>query len=185
MAHKHYHSRKGKHFILLTKIGAGLLIVLLLCTLAWKNKTINSRLVSAFGNNEKLQKDEYNKQKAMAAKKYGTSGAKQNGTKETSKKKSVVSSDTEAKVATQESVSTKTSKAEKNISSTGYTTYVVQSGDYLSTIASDYGTTVQELVELNDLESSRVAAGQVLKVPAKTDANTSSLDVNSDSQSVN
>lgn len=72
MTRKHHrgkHSRRG----LALKIGATMLVVLLVCIVAWKNETIHSRLVSAFGDNERLQKVEYDKQRALAAKKYGSS----------------------------------------------------------------------------------------------------------------
>ena len=56
-----------------------MLVVLLVCIVAWKNETIHSRLVSAFGDNERLQKVEYDKQRALAAKKiwfFNKRGAK-------------------------------------------------------------------------------------------------------------
>lgn len=65
----------------------------------------------------------------------------------------------------QSSTVKKASESERSNSNSNYGTYTVQSGDYLSTIAAKYNTTVQELIELNDLESSRVAAGVTLKVP--------------------
>ena len=46
------------------------------------------------------------------------------------------------------------------------TTYVVQSGDTLSGIASRFGTTVQELVQLNDISNPNlIYIGEVLKLP--------------------
>ncbi len=151
MTRKHHHGKHSRRGLAL-KIGATMLVVLLVCIVAWKNETIHSRLVSAFGDNERLQKVEYDKQRALAAKKYGSS------TKEVPK------------------ASAKTDKASVKASersSSKYGTYTVQEGDYLSTIATKYNTTVQELMELNALESSRVAAGETLKVPIKDQQQTS------------
>jgi peptidoglycan endopeptidase LytF len=47
-------------------------------------------------------------------------------------------------------------------------TYTVQSGDTLSSIAEQLGTTVDELTSLNNLESSDLYVGQVLQVPKKS-----------------
>ena len=44
--------------------------------------------------------------------------------------------------------------------------YVVHRGDTLWSIARRTGSSVEELKELNDLNSSRIAAGQVLTIPA-------------------
>ena len=45
-----------------------------------------------------------------------------------------------------------------------YSTYIVKSGDTLYSIASKYGTSVLELMEINNLESTFLQIGQVLKV---------------------
>ncbi len=47
-------------------------------------------------------------------------------------------------------------------------TYTVESGDTLSSIAEKLGTTVDELNALNNLTSSDLFVGQVLRVPGKT-----------------
>ena len=44
-------------------------------------------------------------------------------------------------------------------------TYVVQSGDSLYAIADKLGTTVDELMSLNNLDSTELAVGQALKIP--------------------
>ena len=44
-------------------------------------------------------------------------------------------------------------------------TYVVQSGDSLYGIAQKLGTTVDELMSLNNLDSTELAVGQALKIP--------------------
>ncbi|MDQ2234667.1 LysM peptidoglycan-binding domain-containing protein [Ligilactobacillus animalis] len=157
MTRRHHHDKRSRRGLaLVLKIGAAVLVVLLVCVIAWKNETVHSRLVSAFGDNEKLQKAEYDKQRALAAKKYGSS------TKEEAK---VVDKESVKADPSQSSTVKKASESERSNSNSNYGTYTVQSGDYLSTIAAKYNTTVQELIELNDLESSRVAAGVTLKVP--------------------
>lgn len=45
-----------------------------------------------------------------------------------------------------------------------YGTYIVQSGDTLYSIASKYGMTVRQLMEINNLESTNLQIGQVLRV---------------------
>lgn len=49
-------------------------------------------------------------------------------------------------------------------SSSSTSTYKVQSGDYLSKIASKFGTTVAKIKQLNGLQSDMIHVGQVLKV---------------------
>lgn len=49
-------------------------------------------------------------------------------------------------------------------SSSSTSTYKVQSGDYLSKIASKFGTTVEKIKQLNGLQSNMIHVGQVLKV---------------------
>ena len=45
-----------------------------------------------------------------------------------------------------------------------YQTYTVKSGDNLYEIAKQYDTTVDNLIELNDLNSINLDIGQVLKI---------------------
>lgn len=47
-----------------------------------------------------------------------------------------------------------------------YTTYVVQSGDTISTIAARFGTTVPAIMELNRLTSTTIHAGTQLLIPS-------------------
>jgi LysM repeat protein len=49
-----------------------------------------------------------------------------------------------------------------------YTSYTVKSGDSLSLIAKIYGTSITELQSLNNLTSTTIRIGQVLKVPVGT-----------------
>ena len=114
-----------------------------------------------------MQKAEYDKQRALAAKKYGSS------TKEEAKASSKADKASVKADPSQSSTVKKASASESSSSNSNYGTYTVQSGDYLSTIAAKYNTTVQELIELNDLESSRVAAGETLKVPMQDQQQTS------------
>ena len=48
-------------------------------------------------------------------------------------------------------------------------TYIVKSGDTLYSIAAKYDTTVSKLMDLNDLTSSSLSIGQVLKLPSNVD----------------
>jgi LysM repeat protein len=56
--------------------------------------------------------------------------------------------------------------AESESESAGTTGYRVHRGDTLWSIARRHGTSVQELKELNNMTSSRIAAGQVIVVPS-------------------
>jgi LysM repeat protein len=50
-------------------------------------------------------------------------------------------------------------------------TYTVESGDSLSAIADKLGTTVDELMATNNLESNELSVGQVLNVPGSSSSN--------------
>lgn len=50
-----------------------------------------------------------------------------------------------------------------------YIEYVVKSGDNLYSIARTYGTTQQEIMNLNNLTSNLLSIGQVLKIPTSTE----------------
>jgi hypothetical protein len=58
-------------------------------------------------------------------------------------------------------------QAEESTSLTGTEQYEVNRGDSLWDIARRYKTTVTQLKELNGLSSSRIAAGQVISIPAE------------------
>lgn len=47
-----------------------------------------------------------------------------------------------------------------------YMTHIVKKGDTLTTIANLYGTSVEELMRLNNLKSDKIFVGQALKLPA-------------------
>jgi len=53
-----------------------------------------------------------------------------------------------------------------------YTTYIVQAGDYLSSIATKYDTTYQAIMTLNGLSSTTIYPGQVLKIPTNSGSTT-------------
>jgi LysM repeat protein len=55
-------------------------------------------------------------------------------------------------------------------STSGEQTYTVKSGDNLSTIAKDRGTTIKALRAANNLKTDRITVGQKLKIPAKASA---------------
>ena len=50
-------------------------------------------------------------------------------------------------------------------------TYTVKSGDNLYKIAQNYNTTVNELINLNNLSSNILSIGQVLKIPIASSTN--------------
>lgn len=52
---------------------------------------------------------------------------------------------------------------------TGGDTYVVKSGDTLTKIAKQFGTTVKAVETENNLSTTRIKVGQKLKIPAKTE----------------
>ncbi len=52
-----------------------------------------------------------------------------------------------------------------------FNTYIVQSGDSLWNIANRFGTTVDELIRLNGLNSNILNIGQVLKLPSNINSN--------------
>ncbi|PGK51258.1 hypothetical protein CN918_26060 [Priestia megaterium] len=54
-----------------------------------------------------------------------------------------------------------------------YITYVVQPGDYLSTIAIKYNTTYQAIMDLNGLKTTTIYPGDILKIPTTSSGTTS------------
>jgi len=71
---------------------------------------------------------------------------------------------TTEKTTTKEKTNTNTRTKEKKNNSSGYETYTVQSGDYLSNIAEDYGVSVSDLKEWNNIEGDKIIVGQKLKI---------------------
>ena len=61
-------------------------------------------------------------------------------------------------------VNTPSSSEPLNLPSSKENTYTVKSGDSLYKIAQSYNTTVNELIRLNNLTSTVLSIGQVLKV---------------------
>lgn len=177
---KNHHKRKNTFKIIRAVVIV--LVIAVICILGFKSDFVQGRLASSFGNNAEIQKREYNKQREIAKKKYGEYKEPKGDSKKVSsslkKTSSVVSSSSAA--SSSSSSSTKKNKGE-------YTTYTVKSGDYLSTIASKYGTTTQELMDLNDLTSGTINPGQELKVPANSsnDQDSSSADSSSQGDSDN
>jgi N-acetyl-anhydromuramyl-L-alanine amidase AmpD len=53
-----------------------------------------------------------------------------------------------------------------NTNTRGYTTVVVERGDTLFFLARKYGTTVQDIVDMNNLISTNIKIGEILKIPA-------------------
>lgn len=173
---KNHHKRKNTFKII--RAAVIVLVIAVICILGFKSDFVQGRLASSFGNNAEIQKREYNKQREIAKRKYGEYKEPKGDSKKVSSS-SVASSSSESSVSSSSS-STKKNKGE-------YTTYTVKSGDYLSTIASKYGTTTQELMDLNDLTSGTINPGQELKVPANSsnDQDSSSADSSSQGDSGN
>lgn len=158
---KHRNSHKKK---LMKRIawGAVAVVVLLLAGVwAWKSPLVQSRVQASFGNNAAYQKKEYDHQRAIAKKKYG----KQADSAASAKKTTTEEKQDSTSKQSSESSAASSSSAHK-ADSGKYTYITVESGEYLSTIASEYGTTVDELMELNDLDSREISAGARLKVPS-------------------
>ncbi len=61
--------------------------------------------------------------------------------------------------------------------STSYQNYTVTKGDNLYAIAREYNTTVNELMELNNLKSNLLSIGQVIKVPTTSTTNNNTYTV--------
>ncbi|MGB5138956.1 MAG: LysM peptidoglycan-binding domain-containing protein, partial [Candidatus Zixiibacteriota bacterium] len=66
--------------------------------------------------------------------------------------------------AKQPVVASKSSKSGKSTKSSGILVYVVKAGDTLWDIAKSFGTTVEDIVTLNQLPSRRVKIGDKIKV---------------------
>jgi len=58
---------------------------------------------------------------------------------------------------------------DQEITVTPYIEYTVKSGDNLYSIARNYGTTQQEIMNLNNLTSNLLSIGQVLKIPTSSE----------------
>jgi LysM repeat protein len=63
----------------------------------------------------------------------------------------------------------------------GEQVYTVKSGDSLTKIANDFGTTVKALRSLNNLKTDKIVVGQKLKIPAKSSGSTAPADTTSPS----
>lgn len=168
---KNHHKRKNTFKII--RAAVIVLVIAVIYILEFKSDFVQGRLASSFGNNAEIQKREYNKQREIAKKKYGEYKEPKGDSKK-------VSSSSAASSSSASSVSSSSSSTKKNKGE--YTTYTVKSGDYLSTIASKYGTTTQELMDLNDLTSGTINPGQELKVPANSSNDQDSSSVDSSSQ---
>ncbi len=60
----------------------------------------------------------------------------------------------------------------KEITTSSYLSYKVQKGDNLYTIANKYDVTIDDIKKLNNLSSTVLQIGQVLKIPGSTNYNT-------------
>lgn len=145
---KHKKHKLSKVWLWLLGILVAIVVVVFVSQLSF----VKDRLAQTTGNVAVYQKQEYEKQRAIAKKKYGQQATSFSETSQKSPKKT----------------------------KTKYTYYTVQLGDYLSTIAQDYGLTVEEIMELNKLDSKVVSVGQKLKLPKNTTQTNSNASANSD-----
>ncbi len=147
--------------------GVVAIIAVVVVIWAWKDPIVQNRIQASFGNNAVYQKKEYDKQKALAREKYGTKAV----AADTKKKPQKGAADNKKTASGQASVSSTSSSHENGSSSTTkYTYYTVKSGDFLSTIAAQHNTTVEELVSLNHLDNNAISAGAQIKVPVSDNA---------------
>ena len=166
---KHLHSKQKKMLKKFSWTILGLVVVIVAGLWAWKSPVVQSRVQASFGDNAAYQKKEYNKQRSLAKEKYGEQSDSDDSAKTTDKK-------------TKKATSDQKDSSKKSDGNKKYTYVTVQQGEYLSTIADDYNTTVDELISLNNLESRDISAGVQIKVPTD-DTNNSSENTSDDSTS--
>ena len=80
--------------------------------------------------------------------------------------------------ATAASTTSSTPAATTAAGSTGEQSYTVKSGDSLTKIATQFGTSVKAIRSLNSLKTDKIVVGQKLRIPAKS-SNTLASDTNS------
>ncbi|MFT8557207.1 LysM peptidoglycan-binding domain-containing protein [Liquorilactobacillus hordei] len=177
MARKRSHTKTNKKVLW----GAiTVIIVVVICVLGSTNVFVRNKLTSVFSDNVKSQKVEYKKQQSIAQKKYGTmTKVDSESNEETSASSTTSSSESNKKKSSTTSSSTETSSSSATSSST-YKSYVVESGDTLSSIANKYGTTVARLMTLNNLRTGTISTGTTLRVPTSTISSSTSSTSSSD-----
>lgn len=154
---KHVHSERKRALKKTSWTILAIIVLFAAGSWAWRTTLVQSRVQASFGNNASYQKREYNEQRALAKKKYGEST-------------SVV-----GKKSGQQKPATESRKGSSNKKTPGADKYVyitVKEGQYLSTVADEYNTTVDKLIELNNLDSRDISAGVHLKVPAHSNTST-------------
>ncbi|MBI5403770.1 MAG: LysM peptidoglycan-binding domain-containing protein [Ignavibacteriae bacterium] len=95
-----------------------------------------------------------------------TASTKEESLFEKIKEKKNQTETTKTKEKTNEKTSGKESEKtnKKKTTTSNYQTHTVKSGDYLSTIAEEYGVTVSDLKEWNDVTGDKIMVGQKLKI---------------------
>lgn len=162
MARKKSHGISKKLVVNIT----ALFFIIIICYVGGTNSFIQNKVASIFDNTANSQKLEYQKQQRIAQKKYGKSDGSQ--------KKLIESSSAET-IASTESSSTSTKKISETkasltstSSSIAYKSYVVESGDTLSSIANKFNTTVTKIMNVNNLSTGTINARSTLRVPNGT-----------------
>ncbi|MCI1700429.1 LysM peptidoglycan-binding domain-containing protein [Liquorilactobacillus nagelii] len=154
-------SRRSKHQVN-KKVWLGILLVVILLIvgfIGFRSRVVNARIQSFFGDNQTAQKIEYQKQRQTAQKKYGKVSQSSNSSSTKKTQKSYSSTNRTEKHSSSSAVTS----SSKNGS---YRYYVVKSGDTLSSIAANYGTTATAIMNLNDLTTGTISTGTTLKLPA-------------------
>lgn len=169
MARKRSHTKTNKKVLW----GAiTVIIVVVICVLGSTNVFVRNKLTSVFSDNVKSQKVEYKKQQSIAQKKYGTTTKDDSESNKETSASSTTSSTTSSSESNKKKSSTTSSSTETSsssaTSSSTYKSYVVESGDTLSSIANKYGTTVARLMTLNNLRTGTISTGTTLRVPTST-----------------
>lgn len=157
-----------------------IIVILILGIIGFRSRTVNARVQSFFGDNRTAQKAEYQRQKKAAHAKYKKKNSQNEQAGSTTKKTANKKESTSSSSTT--TSSTSKSKFKTDSKSGSYRYYVVKSGDTLSSIAANYGTTTTAIMNLNDLTTGTISSGTTLKLPAanSTTGTTSSYSASSD-----
>ncbi|MDE6651267.1 MAG: LysM peptidoglycan-binding domain-containing protein, partial [Paramuribaculum sp.] len=78
--------------------------------------------------------------------------------------------------STRKKADAKTSSAKsQKPAAAAVTNHKLKTGDNLSSLARKYGVTVDQIMKANNMTSDRLRAGETIKIPAKTQSNSSGI----------